>query len=544
MGRGAPLDGCQAPRGPRPGAQRAAREARLDDQVRGREALAGALATLRIGDTPEAAAKAIARAVLESMPFGFVAISSFAPSGNPVPLVVLDQDGAELPMPGPLLTSGSAYVLGRASNGPWVEDWSAASRKHIGVVAAELDVRDVAFVPIRSGDEVIGLLAAGRARDHDVALAERLPALTVCATFTGAVLGPQVRSRNLRTLDEARVRAIIAEQPYLPVFQPIVDLESRATVGFEGLIRFADASPPDKVFAEAARCGAAIDLEAGTLRTILEASRNLPASAWLNVNVSADLVLAGEPLASILRTEDRRIVIELTEHAEVSDYRALRAAIERLRPAVRLAVDDAGAGYASFRHILELRPDYVKLARAIVHRVDRDPARQALVAGMVQFAAKTGAEIVAEGVESEAEVNELRRLRVALGQGYRLGRPALPAPQSGPASGRPPRPAAHNGRAATRQSRAAGEVDIARAVNIGRTLAAALKEIGVATLGDLLALGAHSAWERLRQVRPNLATARTLLQLEGATRSMRVTQLPLSERSRLRLFANLSRRQA
>ena len=542
MGRGAPLDGCQIPRGAGLGTHRTTREARLEDHRREREALEGALATLRIGDTPEAAAAAIARAVLDSMAFGFVAICSFEPSGDALPLVVLDQEGAEVPLPAPLFSSRGANLLERASSGPWIEDWPAAPSRRSGLVASHTRGREVACVPIRSGDDVIGLLVAGRAKDG-VTLSERLPALAVCATFTGAVLGPQVRSRNLRTMDEARVRAIIAEQPYLPVFQPIVDLESRVAVGYEALIRFADASPPDKVFAEAARCGAAIDLEAGTLRTILEASRPLPASASLNVNVSAELVLAGEPLASIIRTEERQIVIELTEHVEVSDYVALRAAIERLRPAVRLAVDDAGAGYASFRHILELRPDYVKLARAIVHGVDRDPARQALVAGMVQFAVKTGAVIVAEGVENEAEVRELRRLKVALGQGYRLGRPALPAPDARLASGRPTQTAAPARRATMHASRTAGEVDIAGAVNIGRTLAAGLREVGVATLGDLLAMGAHSAWERLRQVRPNLATGRTLLQLEGATRSMRVTQLSPSERSRLRLFASLSRRQ-
>lgn len=120
-------------------------------------------------------------------------------------------------------------------------------------------------------------------------------------------------------------------------------------------------------------------------------------------------------------------MLELTEHIEVTDYPALRAAIERLGPNVRLAVDDAGAGFASLRHILELQPDYVKLDRGIVRQIHRDPARQALVAGMVHFAAKTGAVLVAEGVETEAEVRQLRQLGVALAQGYRLGRPALAA---------------------------------------------------------------------------------------------------------------------
>ncbi len=259
--------------------------------------------------------------------------------------------------------------------------------------------------------------------------------------------------------------------------------------------------------------------------------------------MSAELVLAGEPLASILRRWGWQIVLELTEHIAVTDYPALRAAIERLGPNVRLAVDDAGAGFASLRHILELRPDYVKLDRGIVQQIHRDPARQALVAGMVHFAAKTGAVLVAEGVETEAEARQLRQLGVALAQGYRLGRPALAARIVRSARDHLPvppsvAPAREGGR---RSATTAAEDDIGHAVNIGATLAAVLREVGVTTVADLRALGAVPAWERLRDTQPRLATGTTLLQLEGATRGRRVTQLSPAERARLRLFVRLHR---
>lgn len=117
------------------------------------------------------------------------------------------------------------------------------------------------------------------------------------------------------------------------------------------------------------------------------------------------------------------MVVEITEHSAIADYDAFHRAVEALGPSVRLAVDDAGAGFASFRHILELRPAFVKLDRWIVAGIDHDPAKQALVAGMRQFARSTGCELIAEGVETENERAALVALGIRLAQGYLLGRP-------------------------------------------------------------------------------------------------------------------------
>jgi EAL domain-containing protein (putative c-di-GMP-specific phosphodiesterase class I) len=112
----------------------------------------------------------------------------------------------------------------------------------------------------------------------------------------------------------------------------------------------------------------------------------------------------------------------------VADYGALREAVADLGRGVEIAVDDAGAGFASLRHVIELRPDYVKLDITLIRGVGDDDARRALVAGMVHFAAETGCLLVAEGIETEAELEALRQLGVGLGQGYLLGRPGpLPA---------------------------------------------------------------------------------------------------------------------
>jgi hypothetical protein len=126
----------------------------------------------------------------------------------------------------------------------------------------------------------------------------------------------------------------------------------------------------------------------------------------------------------------RRIVIEITEHAAVEDYEVAAASLGRLRAAgVQLAVDDAGAGHSSLLHVLRLRPDIIKVDRSITSCIDSDPARRALAAAVGIFAGETGAVVVAEGVERDAEVEALRHIGVTRGQGFGLAMPSsLPVP--------------------------------------------------------------------------------------------------------------------
>jgi EAL domain-containing protein (putative c-di-GMP-specific phosphodiesterase class I) len=117
-------------------------------------------------------------------------------------------------------------------------------------------------------------------------------------------------------------------------------------------------------------------------------------------------------------------VAEVTEHARISDYGKLDRALAPLRRrGMRLAVDDAGAGFASLRHILRLNPDFIKLDRTLIDQIDRDRSKQALAAGLISFADKSGATIIAEGIERAAEVKTLVDLGVSYGQGYYLARP-------------------------------------------------------------------------------------------------------------------------
>ncbi len=398
--------------------------ARLDAFERERAALATAFETMAPGTTAEATATAIATPLLELPGLAAVGLWSFELNGDVEQLAVIDRVGGAWPSVGPLPADRAAYLRERASAGPWIEDWQARPEQPHNRLMIEHGLRSLAYIPLHADGGVVGLFVLAESEPGGRGLIERLPAFVECASVAAALLTPQLRLRGQATARRARIKAIIANHAFAPVFQPIVELARRTAVGYEALTRFADGTAPDLVFAEAAACGLGIDLEAATLTAILEASDPLPASVWLNLNVSPEFVLAGEPLRSILRARGWRVVLELTEHVAVDDYPALRAALVPLGDQVRLAVDDAGAGFASLRHILELRPDYVKLDRAIVQAVGHDPARQALVAGMVHFAAETRSILVAEGVETEAEAATLARLGVDFAQGYHLGRPA------------------------------------------------------------------------------------------------------------------------
>jgi EAL domain-containing protein (putative c-di-GMP-specific phosphodiesterase class I) len=230
-----------------------------------------------------------------------------------------------------------------------------------------------------------------------------------------------VRWESART--RARIENVVAGAAFHPVFQPIVDLATGEPIGYEALTRFDDGTPPDRVFAEARRCGLEQKLESVTLRAAVAASEILPAERFLSLNVSPTLILAGDELRAILATRTRPIVLEVTEHASIDDYGALRSAFVALGSGLRLAVDDAGAGVANFNHLVELRPQFVKVDIGLVRGVNADLTRQALIVALLHFAGSTDCHVVAEGIETEAERAVLEKLEVEFGQGYLFGRP-------------------------------------------------------------------------------------------------------------------------
>ena len=212
-------------------------------------------------------------------------------------------------------------------------------------------------------------------------------------------------------------------------FQPIMSLRDQRMVGVEALSRFSvptDRRSPEDWFTDAAGVGLGTDLELHTLMLALDAARALPAQLYVSVNLSPETLMCPGLSTALARSPipPSRIVVEITEHSSVEHYDDLTRALRPLREAgMRIAVDDAGAGYATFRHILALAPDVIKLDRTLIAGIDRDPARRALAAAVVSFADETRSSVTAEGVETAAELRTVVRLGVDAGQGYLLGRP-------------------------------------------------------------------------------------------------------------------------
>lgn len=231
------------------------------------------------------------------------------------------------------------------------------------------------------------------------------------------------RSAEERT---ARVRKVIDEQSFTLVFQPIWNVETRAPIGLECLTRFtaAPSRSPDIWFNEAADVGLGAALELAAIRHALSAVAALPANIYLAINASPHTILSAEFTAMMQSVPPAQVVLEITEHAGVGDYENLLAALRPHRDrGVRIAVDDAGAGYSSLRHILNLRPDIIKLDMSLTRNICLDPARRALAAALTGFARETDCLIVAEGVETPAEFATLKALGIEKVQGYLLGRP-------------------------------------------------------------------------------------------------------------------------
>jgi EAL domain-containing protein (putative c-di-GMP-specific phosphodiesterase class I) len=223
-----------------------------------------------------------------------------------------------------------------------------------------------------------------------------------------------------------RIEKMLVGDEMSLVFQPIVEVSTRSVVGMEALSRFG-AEPlrsPDLWFIEASSVGLGPELEMKAVSAAVEELDRLPDDWFLAINASPELVMSGKLESLIDRDVCDRLVLELTEHIAVDDYEPIRRQLAPLRDlGTRVAVDDAGAGFASLRHILLLRPEIIKLDRSLTHGVDEDPVRRALASSLVAFASDVGAHLVAEGVETAGELSALERIGAEWVQGYHIAMP-------------------------------------------------------------------------------------------------------------------------
>jgi EAL domain-containing protein (putative c-di-GMP-specific phosphodiesterase class I) len=325
------------------------------------------------------------------------------------------------------------------------------------------NVRSSVCVPLGRGESPVGILnvsaaATGAFSEHDVELlgglaefigtvvsastelmriTERMcggagvqdgaggqVGLDVTGRFVASVLVPEAAEQAHQREQVARV---LAARSYSIALQPVFDLHDGSVFAVEALARFQppDGPPPDAWLARAHEVGLGVELELALMTAALELLGRLPGQTLLSLNAGPQALASPAVQQAIAAAEKSRIVVELTEHAAVEDYPLLVDALAGLRrDGVRLAIDDAGAGFASLMHILRLAPDFIKLDRQLISGLDLDPVRRSLVTSLMRFAEETGATLIAEGVETATELQALKALGIRYAQGFHLARPA------------------------------------------------------------------------------------------------------------------------
>ncbi len=294
-------------------------------------------------------------------------------------------------------------------------------------VTREVPVGAHVSVPIRLTDgTVYGTFCAFSRNKNDKLDARDLAFLRVLADISTVYLEYHLQLHASDHQQRNMLQNIVDRHLVHTLFQPIVRLRDGRAVGYEALTRTLTAKvSPDKLFKMAIDYGLNDALSEMAINTAFEFSSLLPDDAYISINAGPDEVLNGL-VEKLFRREKNpsRYVLEITEHAMVSDYQELMASVNQLRRlGVRIAVDDAGAGYASFRHILCLKPDIIKLDISLVRDIHQDKDKQDLVAALMEFSRRRRTALVAEGLETFDELNQLLKLGVEYVQGYLLSHP-------------------------------------------------------------------------------------------------------------------------
>ena len=285
-------------------------------------------------------------------------------------------------------------------------------------------IRGVMFLVV-AGVASLALNVRDRAHEQQLSTEVRY------AITRSQLSGPEVDTSLLSLIDE-----VLDRRAFHTVFQPVYSLADGALVGVEALTRF-DVEPyrsPDKWFAAAEQAGCGTALELAAIEVALTSAAALPVGVELSINASPTTLRDVRLLEMLRATPGRRLTVEITEHAVIDDYRLLQGTIDALRfMGIKIAVDDAGAGFASLRHIVQLAPDTIKLDMSLTQNLAASPLRRALAGSLIEFAQRSGAHLVVEGIEEVADLSAWAALGADAVQGFLVGIPqALPVPASSP----------------------------------------------------------------------------------------------------------------
>jgi len=332
----------------------------------------------------------------------------------------------EPPASGPAEQSPEVVVL---DAGAAPDALATGTDETYGVVAPEEPLEAVALELV----ETLDVVAKQAEETLEVAALAREEAPEVVAfdleeALDGVALNSVAGSPDEMRLAEARrrVEELPAEGSIHVVFQPIVDLATTKVIGYEALARFPGDSSvsPRTWFAEAAEVGLLLEIEMTAIRAALAKLERLPPDAFISVNVSP-ATAGSEELRDVLGSVDpKRVVLEITENAAAGDYEEVSEAVGELRAnGVRIAIDDTGSGSVSFNSLFDVHADIIKIDIDVTHGIASDPMKEAMASALKGLADRLGAMSLAEGIETEEELNLLRGVGVQAGQGYLFGRP-------------------------------------------------------------------------------------------------------------------------
>ncbi|CAB0151609.1 putative signaling protein [Pseudidiomarina piscicola] len=297
-------------------------------------------------------------------------------------------------------------------------------------VTEELGIGSYAGVPVYLKDNrVYGTLCCYDSSPAEYLSDRDLGFLHVVAATIGQLMRKKVE-RDERIAESTHRIKSVAETNNLQLrFQPVVDADNSQVLFYETLARFNSSPyrPPNEWIDEAESVGLGIYIESLILLKALEhlaLAEESQLLVKLSLNVSPNLMLNGNLFALLEGIDPNALVLEITEHTEIDDYSVFARKLQPLvDKGLEIAIDDVGSGFASLRHIIELEPDIIKLDMNLIRAIEGDTKRQALVAALVAFAESSEIQTVAEGVETQAELDTLKGLGVSNFQGYFFARP-------------------------------------------------------------------------------------------------------------------------
>ena len=295
-------------------------------------------------------------------------------------------------------------------------------------VTEKLSIGSYMGAPIRlSNGEVYGTFCCYK-ESADSTLNERdFAFLQAACEITSVLIEKNITTEKFRDVCSKRIQSVLNTEKHVIYYQPVFNLQTQGVVGYESLSRFFTDPyrTPDVWFDEASKLRLGVELEVSAIEKALKGLEYLNSSHYITVNTSPETILSGHLETVLANLDAKRVVLEITEHSPVQDYEALREALAPLRKkGALLAIDDAGAGYASFQHVLELQADIIKLDLSLTQNIHSQPRKFLLAKALCAFAKSINCRVIAEGVETKAELNSLKELAVDSVQGFLLGRPS------------------------------------------------------------------------------------------------------------------------